>query len=177
MLARAVFEGPSFDDVLNGGELPDREDFKDRFVVGLDTALRNGHGLTSGLAIPRTEYASGPGFAPLTGDTQKELKLVPTTACRACHEVRAEGKSRFVEPLPALMFDPFDKPGREAWLKTADRKRTQQVLGRMLKRLEHDKDMPPQDSAEYEVFRVNDAASFDEVKKFLEASLKKTKEN
>ena len=40
--------------------------------------------------------------------------------------------------------------------------------------LTKDKDMPPEDEPEYEHFRVNDAASFDEVKQFLDAALKKS---
>jgi len=175
-LAREVFEGGSFEDLLNEGELPDREDFKDRFVAGLDSALRNAHGLQDGFVISRSEYASGPRIPPGEG-LLKEPKLVPTTACLACHSVRAEGKARFVEPLPALAFDPFDKAARQTWLRNAEKKRRVDVLGRMLKRLAEDKDMPPTDSAEHEIFRMNNAASFEEAKKFLETSLKHAKAN
>jgi hypothetical protein len=79
-----------------------------------------------------------------------------------------------VEPLPSLAFDPFDKANREAWLKSADRKRKQEVLARMLKRLAEDKDMPPEDAPEHDRFRVSDPAGFDAVREFLEAELKKT---
>lgn len=174
-LARQVFEGPQFQDLLGGGELPEREDFKDRFATGLDELLRTSHGLADGLAVRREEYASGPSFTPTAGQVEKEPRLVPTTACLRCHEVRREGKARFVEPLPALAFDPFDKQAREAWLKTADRKRKQEVLARMLQRLSVDKDMPPEDEPEHELFRVTNPASFDEVKQFLETALKNAK--
>ena len=52
-----------------------------------------------------------------------------------------------------LAFDPFDATARAEWLKTADRKRKAEVLGRMLKRLGTDKDMPPEDSTEHELYR------------------------
>jgi len=177
ILARRIFEGPSFEDVLGGGELPEREDFKDRFVAGLDEALEKGYGLAAGSGIQRADYASGPNSAPLTATDRHKPKLVPTTACMGCHAVLGAAEARFVEPLPALAFDPFDKPGREAWLKAADKKRKQAVLGRLLKRVAVDKDMPPEDATEYELFRTKDAASFDEVKQFLETALKKAKGN
>lgn len=176
-LAREIFEGGTFENLLSEGEIPDREDFKDRFVAGLNSALRDAHGVPDGYGVPRSEYASGPRLVPINKDGLKEPKLVPTTACLACHGVRAEGKAKFVEPLPALAFDPFDKAARETWLRTAERKRKVDVIGRMLKRLAEDKDMPPTDSAEHELFRMNNAASFDEVKKFLETALKQAKAN
>ena len=91
--------------------------------------------------------------------------------------MRGSGKARFVETIPALSFDPFDKAGREAWLKTAERKRKLEVLGRMLQRLAEDRDLPPGDAPEYELFLGKDAAAFDEVKRVLEAALKKARAN
>jgi hypothetical protein len=101
--------------------------------------------------------------------------LVPTTACLRCHEIRPAARAKFVEPMPSLPFDPFDKKAREAWVKTAEPQRRQQVLSRMLKRLAEDKDMPPEDAPEHETFRVNDPSAFDAVRDFLEAELKKRK--
>jgi hypothetical protein len=49
------------------------------------------------------------------------------------------------------------------------------VLGRMLKRLATDADMPPADSAEYELFRAKDLASFDAVRDFLESELRRAR--
>jgi hypothetical protein len=173
VLAAEAFTGQAFADVMAGGPLPDREDFKDRFVAGLAAAVekRKGH---LPLAIPRVNYASGPNFAPKPGEEVKEVELVPTTACLRCHEVRPAGK-RGTDPIPPLAFDPFDKAGREAWVKFADRKRAATVLGRILKRVGTDKDMPPEDAAEYELFRKQDPAAFDEVRRFLEAELRKVK--
>ncbi len=37
---RQVLNGPQFSDILTSGDLPDRDDFKDRFVAGLSDALR-----------------------------------------------------------------------------------------------------------------------------------------
>lgn len=163
-LARAVFEG------FADGELPDRDEFKDRFVAGLNEVLRKTHGRAEGVAVNRADYASSPRFVPAPGE---QLRLVPTTACLGCHGVRAEGKARFVEPIPALAFDPFDKAARAAWLKTADRGRRQAVLSRLLKRLAEDRDMPPRDAPEHDLFRLKDPAAFDEVKQFLESALKR----
>ena len=72
---------------------------------------------------------------------------------------------------PALAFDPFDTVGRQAWLRTADRKRKEEVLARLQKRLVVNKDMPPEDAAEHKLFRQSDPYAFDEVKAFLEAEL------
>ena len=52
-------------------------------------------------------------------------------------------------------------------------KKKVEILNRMVKRLVTDKDMPPEDSAEYELFRQKDAAAFDAVKEWLDAELKK----
>ncbi|MCE9563681.1 MAG: hypothetical protein K8U57_16695 [Planctomycetes bacterium] len=174
-LARQVFEGPSFQDALEGGILPDREDFKDRFVKGLDEVLRETHGIPAGFAPNREQYASSSVFAPSQGKAEVEPRVIPTTACLRCHEVRGEGRARFAEPLPALAFDPFDKKSREAWLKGADRFRQQEVLTRLLQRVGVDKDMPPLDEPEHELFRANDPAKLDEVKLFLETALKDAK--
>jgi hypothetical protein len=173
-LTRAVIGGPQFADVVNDGSVPDREEFKERFVSGLDELLRTKYQVAEGSGANRADYANGRGWAPGGGGEEKEPELVPTTACLRCHEVRPAGKARFVEPLPSLAFDPFDKVNREAWLKSADRKRKQEVLARMLKRLAEDKDMPPEDAPEHDRFRVNDPAAFDAVREFLEAELKKT---
>jgi hypothetical protein len=45
----------------------------------------------------------------------------------------------------------------------------------MLQRLAVDKDMPPEDEPEHELFRVNAAASFAEAKTYLETELKNMK--
>jgi hypothetical protein len=104
-----------------------------------------------------------------------EVELVPTTACLRCHEVRPTGKPG-LDPLPPLAFDPFGRAAREAWVAgPADRKRKAAVLGRMLKRVGVDKDMPPEDAAEHELFRQKDPAAFDEVRRFLEAELQKVR--
>lgn len=173
-LAQQVLDGPHFRPVFESGILPDREDFKERFVRGLDEVLRESHGVEAGFAPRREDYASGPVFAPL-GKDEPEPRVIPTSACLRCHEVRGEGRAKFAEPLPAIAFDPFDKTGREAWLKTADRRRKQDVLDRMVQRVGVSKDMPPEDEPEYEHFRVNNPAAFDEVKQFLEAALKDAK--
>jgi hypothetical protein len=64
---------------------------------------------------------------------------------------------------------------REAWLKTAERKIRIDTLNRFLKRLAIDRDMPPEDSAEAELYRGRDPASFDAVRDWLEAELKRAK--
>jgi hypothetical protein len=173
-LGRAVFEGPEFADLLDGEPLPDRDEFKDRFVAGLDSLLKSQYPATNGYVINRSDYASGPRY-DAKAYREKETAIVPTSACLRCHEVRASGKSRQLEPIPALAFDPFDKPGREAWLKTADRQRRLTVLGRMQQRLATDKDMPPEDAPEYDRFRINEEVAFEEVTRFLKAELGKLK--
>jgi len=84
-------------------------------------------------------------------------------------------KPAVFSPIPQLAFDPFDKTTREAWAKTTDRKTKAEVLNRLTKRLATDKDMPPEDASEYELFRGKDPAAFDAVKDWLEAELKKVK--
>ena len=64
-----------------------------------------------------------------------------------------------------------DTVGRQAWLRIADRKRKQEVLERMLKRVAEDKDMPPEDAPEYRLFRVRHPAAFEDARRFLEAEL------
>jgi hypothetical protein len=172
-LAAAVFEGPAFADVLKDGSLPDRDEFKDRFVAGLKEVLDKKYNQPGAVAVSRTEYASTPEFTP--GAEEPEPVLVPTTACQRCHEIRPSGKAKFREPLPALAFDPFDKKSRDAWVASSEPQRRQQVLNRMLKRLVEDKDMPPEDAPEFDKFRTKNTAAFDAVQEFLEAELKKVK--
>jgi hypothetical protein len=109
------------------------------------------------------------------GAEVREAEVVPTTACLRCHDVRGPGKPPGVEPIPALAFDPFDKAGREAWLRATPANRRGPVLGRMFKRVAVNKDMPPVDAAEYELFRTANPAAFDEVRAFLEAELRKAR--
>lgn len=171
ILATAVFEGPAFADVLKSGTLPDRDEFKDRFLTGLKEVLRTKYELGDALAFDRKDYASTPEFKP--GVEEEEPVLVPTTACLRCHDVRPQGKGKLTEPLPSLAFDPFDKKSREDWVRTANPQRKEQVLSRMLKRLAEDKDMPPEDEPEHEKFRMGNPASFEAAQQFLEAELKK----
>ncbi len=172
-LAKDVFGGPQFTEVLAAGEIPDREDFKDRFVRGLNEALK-----AQGAApveLVRKNYASGPNVARVPGKEENEAPVIATTACLRCHDVRGVGKAAF-SPIPMLAFDPFDKDSREAWTKTtADASKRAPVLARMLKRLSDDRDMPPEDSAEYDAFRAKNPAGFDAVKEWLDAELKKAK--
>jgi hypothetical protein len=173
-LAKEVFEGSQFADVLAGGPLPDRDEFKDRFVAGLDEVLKTRHGVPAGYAPDRATYAFLPRLDPSAED--KEADAVPTTACLRCHDVRGPAKAPGFEPTPTLAFDPFDRAGRETWLAaTPDRKARRQVLERMVKRLVTDKDMPPEDAPERDRFRLKEAAAFDEVKQFLDAELKRVK--
>lgn len=172
-LAKEVFEGPRFADVLGGGPLPDRDDFKDRFVAGLDAVLRTAHHVADGFAPDRKLYASGPRFDPKLA-TAEAAAVVPTTACMRCHEVAGGGKKapRF-DPIPPLAFDPFNELGRAEWLKTAAPDQKRKVLARMVQRLVADADMPPEDAPEHALFRVKDPAAFDGVKRFLTAELAK----
>jgi hypothetical protein len=193
-LATAVFEGPSFADVVREGFMPERDEFKDRFLAGLKEVLDKQYGLKSEgpgvdgvliglkdvlgemrLSQNRTGYASTPEFTP--GVEEPEPVLVPTTACLRCHDIRPSGQGRGTDPLPPLAFDPFDKKGREAWLRTAALAEKQRVLGRMLRRLGEEKDMPPEDAPEFEQFRVKEAAAFEAVRLFLEAEFKKVKKD
>jgi hypothetical protein len=175
-LARAVFEGPEFADVLAGGPLPDRDEFKDRFIAGLDGVLKARYPSTNGFAAKRTDYASGPKYDPQARE-EIEAAVVPTTACLRCHDIRPSGKPRPFEPIPALAFDPFDKAGRQAWLKTATIKRREAVLTRFQQRLFTDGDMPPEDAPEYDRFRMKEEAAFNDLKEFLQAELAKVKGN
>ena len=171
-LARQVFEGQQFADVLAAGPLPDREEFKDRFVAGIDEVLVAGR--VAGLAIDRQLHASGP-RAESEGHSP-EPEVVPTTACLRCHEVRGSMKAPVFDPIPPLAFDPFDKVGRETWAAvTADRKLKRHVLERMAKRLYEDRDMPPEDAPEHTQFRVGGTAAFADAKMFLDTELKKVK--
>jgi hypothetical protein len=170
-LARDLFGGPVFTDVLKAGHIPDREEFKDRFVDGL-IALAKTHKVEAPNFL-RGDYASGPNCAHSKDD--KEPVLVPTTACLHCHDIRGAAKQSAFNPIPMLAFDPFDKQARDNWVKSNDAKNRAAVLSRMLKRLVTDRDMPPEDSAEYERFRQKDPAAFDAVKEWLESELKKVK--
>ena len=172
-LAKDVFGGPQFAAPLAAGEIPDREDFKDRFVNGLSEALAAQGGTP---AVPaRATYASGPNVARAAGKEDIEAPVVATTACLRCHEVRGAGKAAF-SPIPLLAFDPFEKAGREAWAKaTPDAKKRLPLLARLAKRLTDDRDMPPEDSAEYDAFRAKNPAEFEAVKEWLDAELKKAK--
>jgi hypothetical protein len=171
-LAKSVFTGPSFADALKTGVLPERDDFKDRVAEGLVEILR-ARQKADQFRLDRTRYTSAPKFDP-NAAAEKEVAVVPSHACLGCHDVRKPGKAVFT-PIPQLAFDPFDVTAREAWLTTADRKRKIEVLGRMVKRLTTDKDMPPEDSTERELYGVKDPAALNEVKDWLEAELRKVK--
>jgi hypothetical protein len=124
--------------------------------------------------VKRADYASGPVYNPKVGE-ERELAVVPTTACLRCHEVRASAKRAPFEVIPPLAFDPLDKTAREAWVKTAGEQRRLDVLGRLNERLHEDKDMPPEDSPEHDLFRVKQAATFEELKGFLTSELSRAK--
>jgi hypothetical protein len=171
-LARAIFEGPEFADVLAGGPLPDRDEFKDRFVAGLDQILKSKYMAMDGYNPDRREYAYGPRF-DRNAVEEVEAAIVPTTACLRCHDVRPSGKARLFESIPALTFDPLDKKARESWLKSAANERKLEVLTRIQVRLYKDADMPPKDSPEHGRFRMKEAAAFDQVKTFIETELAK----
>jgi hypothetical protein len=79
------------------------------------------------------------------------------------------------DAIPVLVFDPFDKQAREAWMKTVTKERKQEVLGRLFARLYTDADMPPVDAPEHDLFRIKGAAAFAELKGFLEAEVEKPK--
>ena len=165
-LAKQIFAGPSFADVFETGQLPDRDDFKDRFVAGLRTIAHD----SNTLRFDRAEYASAPVRDPRV-KAEAEKTPAPSHACLACHDIRGE-KSTFFNPIPPLAFDPFDPAGRRAWLKTADRPKRIQVLTRFVQRMGTDRDMPPEDSREAELFRGQE---FDAAKDWLAAELKKVK--
>ncbi|MBY0460330.1 MAG: hypothetical protein K2V38_23700, partial [Gemmataceae bacterium] len=171
-VAKDVFAQPHFKDMLANHELPDREDFKDRFVAALNAVLK-AHGAQE-FALARKDYASGPSVAPAPGDEDREPLVVPTTACFRCHDLKGNGPEEF-SPIPRLAFDPFDQAGREAWVKATPAKARGPVLTRMLKRMADDRDMPPEDSAEYGAFRVKNPEQFATVKTWLEGELKNAK--
>ena len=179
-LARDVFTGPTFADVMAGGPLPDRDEFKDRFVAGLRALLADRPYLAALAAkrpfwhLPdRETYTSSPLIKRWKEEPEPEL--TPTTACLRCHDIHPAGKAATFSQIPLLAFDPFDTTARESWVKTADRKQKTAVLTRLLKRLDRDKDMPPEDSEEAALFRKKDPAAFDSVRDWLEAELKKAK--
>ena len=174
-LSREVFNTPTFQDMFKAGDIPDREDFKDRFVQAL-TAVAKANKI-EGPKLNRGDYASGPNCAPGPGHLVKEPVVAPSTACRGCHDIRGVAKQSAFNPIPMLAFDPFDKQARDNWVQSNDAKKRQAVLARMLQRLVTDKDMPPEDSAEYTQFRQKDQASFDALKDWLESELKKAKGN
>jgi hypothetical protein len=174
ILARAVFEGPLFAEVLAGASLPDRDEFKDLFVAGLQDHLKSQYPFTQGIPIKRTEYASGPAYDPRAVNPQ-ETALEPTTACLRCHEVRDSTRRVAFESIPQLPFDPFDRAAREAWVKKSGEKRRLEVLRLLAERLHEDRDMPPEDSPEHALFRVKDAAAFEDVKVFLTSELGRLK--
>jgi hypothetical protein len=172
-LAKEVFTGPEFADLLGGGPLPDRDEFKDRFVAGLNAVLTTRYRLSDGYAPERGTYASGPRRGPKDAE-ELELAVVPTSACLRCHDVRTGTKEKAFDPIPALGFDPLDKQARTNWARGATAKTKEQVLGRLQKRLFTDADMPPQDAPESKLFRGDEAAA-SELKKFLEDELKPAK--
>jgi hypothetical protein len=174
VLAKEVFTGPEFADVLAGGPWPDRDEFKDRFVAALNTALTTKHKLADGFAPERSTYASSPQRDPKAIE-EIEAAVVPTSACLRCHDVRPDAKARLFDPIPALRFDPLDKQVRAQWARTSEPKRKQELLVRLQKRVFTDGDMPPHDSPEYKLFRLDQAAAFDDLKKFLDAEIEKPK--
>jgi len=169
-IAKEIFSGPAFADMLAAGDIPDREDFKDRFLKGLNLVLK-AHKVDE-FKLVRRDYASGPNVAAVPGQEEREPPVVATTACLRCHDVRGPGKAEF-SPIPALAFDPFDANNRDAWVKATDAKKRQPVLSRLLKRLEGDRDMPPEDSLEYEQFRTKKTEDFDAVVKWVKDELAK----
>ena len=173
ILARAVFSGPAFADMLTSGVLPERDDFKDRFVEGIVGELRaadKGKEFWSN----RMNYTSGPRLAVLIAEPEPVAPL-PTHACAACHDFRTGVKPAAFNPIPTLAFDPFDAAARETWLRNATRKQKQDTLGRLKKRLQTDKDMPPMDSVEAELYRMKDPAALLSLIEWLDAELKKAK--
>ncbi len=171
-VAKDVFAGPQFSVVFTAGEIPDREDFKDRFVTGLNAVLK-AKGAQE-FVVARADYASGPNVAPVAGKEEAEPVVVATTACLRCHDVKGAGKVAF-NPIPLLAFDPLDKTSRETWAKATPAKTRAVVLARMVKRLSEDRDMPPEDSAEYDQFRTKNPAALDAAKAWVEAELLKAK--
>lgn len=175
-IAKQVFNGPQFTDMLRSGDLPDRDDFKDRYIAGLSEALKvNDIGVDF---IPkRQQYTVVPKRDPASMMSENEIELVPTTSCLRCHDVSAPGRKAQFSPIPHLAFDPFDKSSRKAWIAKADLQKKEEVLSRMLRRMGQDQDMPPEDSLEYKLFRSKDPSSFEEVRQFLETELRKVRSN
>ncbi|WP_439623091.1 hypothetical protein [Gemmata sp.] len=174
-LAKEVFATPHFRDALTANDIPDREEFKDRFAAAVaDVAAA--HKVGRAVKLARADYASGPSVALPPGQQDREVAVVPTTACLRCHDVAGVGRPAF-NPIPKLAFDPFDRAAREAWVRSNDARHREQVLGGMLKRVAADKDMPPEDAPEYEAFRTKDAAAFDALTGWLGAELKRAKGN
>jgi cytochrome c553 len=170
-----VFATPHFQDVLKANDIPDREEFKDRFAAAVaDVAAA--HKVARAVRLVRDDYASMPSVWLPQGQEDREAAVVPTTACLRCHDVTGIGRPAF-NPIPKLAFDPFDRAAREVWVKSNDARTRDQVLGRMLRRVAADKDMPPEDAPEYEAFRTKDAAAFDALTGWLEAELKRAKGN
>lgn len=172
-IARDVFTGPEFTAVVVATQLPDREDFKDRFVAGLNLVLKEAG--AAPLDIARKDYASGPNVAPVPGKEEVEAPVAATTACVRCHDVQKAGGQAAFSPIPRLAFDPYSKDSRENWVKATDARKRVQVLTRLLKRVGEDRDMPPEDSAEYEAFRTKNPADFDAMKDWISAELKRAK--
>jgi hypothetical protein len=170
-IAKDLFNSPAFADALSVGDIPDREDFKDRFLKGLNLILKSHK--ADELQLVRRDYASGPNVA-VPGKEEREPPIVATTACLRCHDLRGPGKVVF-NPIPKLEFDPFDKNAREAWVKVTEPKKRQAVLTRLLKRLEVDRDMPPEDAIEFDQFRTKKAADFEAVVKWIKDELEKAK--
>ena len=173
-VAALVLAGPHFADVLATGVLPDRDDFKDRFVAGLSD-LTGGRGKRNEIKFDRANYAATPARDPF-GREEKEVVVLPSHACLACHDIRGAKPAAF-NPIPALAFDPFDAAARAAWLKAADRAKKADVLGRLVKRLGTDRDMPPEDSAEAALYRAKNPAALDAVKDWLDAEWRRAKAN
>ena len=175
-LALDVFNGVSFDDFIYRGEMPDRDDFKDRFLAELTKSMKSRHLAVESSWSARESYTSGPKVDASRNRDDRSAERIPTTSCLRCHDVKAAGKAGFSGPIPMLAFDPFNKTSREAWVATADKKRKEAVLTRMLKRIGEDRDMPPEDSLEFKMFRTKNPAAFKKVEQFLEAELKKASE-
>ena len=69
-VANLIFTGPAFADLMTTGELPDRDDFKDRFVAGA-SALLKVRGRDDFLAPDRDAYTSTPKFDQKPGRKSK----------------------------------------------------------------------------------------------------------
>ena len=167
-LAEKIFSGPQFKTMLESGAIPDRDEFKDRFIAALAEALR-ANGYSGKYWMSRERYASTAVIA--AGTNREASEVLPTTACLRCHDIAKPGVKPAFNPIPPLAFDPFDPVGREVWLKSADPARRAAVLNRMLKRLGRDRDMPPTDSAEHEMFREKNPESFRAATEFLDRAL------